>query len=253
MTRFILKFLATIICGFIPSRALRHRIRIFMNNPSIRTYVRFVRDWADENCGGVQSLRMSFGVGGKNLVVLLNRAHVFKFPLDTVNKTIVTNELKICDALRPISPIYIPELEIINWHGILVRRYEYVAGKLLCDFSVSQIMQNREKLATQLANFMNVIGRANPMSLRDLKPSPNARAGYMYGWFQNDIGQNFLMDDEFNIVGFIDWEGAAFCDWRPTLRMAERFWNKNGYRGLMTDVLSEYSRLYYMDKPAAKK
>ena len=48
-----------------------------------------------------------------------------------------------------------------------------------------------------------------------------------------------------NIICFLDWENTQFCDFRESLRHAERFWNKNGYRGLMTDVLSQYSRLYY--------
>ncbi len=131
------------------------------------------------------------------------------------------------------------------WRGICVRRYEFIRGKLLCDFPVEQVLAHRAKLVRQLAYFMYAIGCADPESLRDLKAAPNTQPQFLYGWFHNDIGQNFLMDDDLNIVGFIDWEGAAFCDWRPTLRMAERFWNKNGYKGLMTDVLAEYSKLYY--------
>ena len=56
------------------------------------------------------------------------------------------------------------------------------------------------------------------------------------------------MDDDLNIIGFIDWDAVDFCDFKPSMYMAERFWNKNGYRGLMTDVLYEYSKLYYAKK-----
>ena len=138
-----------------------------------------------------------------------------------------------------------PDMEIIYWRGMIVRRYEFVRGKLLCDFPVEYIMANRDKLAYQLAYFMYVIGCADPAEIRDLKPTPNAHSEYLYGWFHNDIGQNFLMDDELNIIGFIDWETTEFCDFKKSLRMAERFWNKNGYKGLMTDVIAEYSKLYY--------
>ena len=106
-------------------------------------------------------------------------------------------------------------------------------------------MSHRKKIASQLAQFMFEIGRTDPASIREFKKQKNAKPGYMYGWFHNDIGQNFLMDDELNIIGFIDWDAVDFCDFKPSMYMAERFWNKNGYRGLMTDVLYEYSKIYY--------
>ena len=51
-----------------------------------------------------------------------------------------------------------------------------------------------------------------------------------------------------NITGFIDWENTEFCDFKPTLYAAERHWDKHGYRGLMVDVMAEYSKLYHNDK-----
>lgn len=240
------QFCVNLICVFVPNAKLRRKIRVVLNNPSVYSYLKFVRKWAKNNCGGVRKITINFGVGCQNLVVVLNNAHVFKFPLS--GGAIAQRELRICDALCKITPIHIPQMEIIKWRGIDIRRYEFICGKLLCDFPVSTILANREKIVQQLAYFMYVIGCANPQSIRDLKPVPEEAPGYLRGWFHNDIGQNFLMDNNLNIVGFIDWEGAAFCDWRQSLRMAERFWNKNGYKGLMTDVLTEYTKLYYCDR-----
>lgn len=240
-----------IICGFIPTRRLRSRVRVRLNNPCIGRYLRWVRTWGNENCGGATKIKTNFGVGCQNVIITLNDTHVFKFPLHT-RRGLAERELRICDCFRDISPIMIPNMELFKWRGIIIRRYDFVRGKLLCDFSPSYVMSHREHLARQLANFMYTLGCADPKSLRDLKPTPNAKPGYLYGWFHNDIGQNFLMDDDMNIIGFIDWEGCEFCDWRGSLRMAERFWNKNGYKGLMTDVLYEYSKLY-TDKIAVKK
>lgn len=232
-----------IICGFIPTRRLRSRVRVRLNNPNIGRYIRWVRNWANQNCGGVRKIKTSYGVGCQNLVVVLNDAHVFKFPLHH-NQDLAERELRVCDAFRRISPISIPQMELIRWGDIVVRRYDFVRGKLLCDFSPSYVLSHREHLAHQLADFMYKIGCADPKSIRDLKPTSSAKPGYMYGWFHDDIGQNFLMDDDMNIIAFIDWEGCRFCDWRASLRMAERFWNKNKYKGLMTDVLYEYSKIY---------
>ena len=242
----IRRTLANIICGFIPNKKSRSRARVVLNNPSIHSYVRFVKDWAKRNCGGVRKISLEFGVGCHNLVVLLNDEHVFKFPL--VNRPNPgPREKRITDALRPISPIHFPHMEIIEWNGMLVRRYEFIHGKLLCDFTPAQINKHREKLVHQLANFMYTVGRADPSDIRDLKPSPDAQPDYLYGWFHNDIGQNFIMDDDLNIVGFIDAEKAAFCDFRKSLYTASHFWDKQGYNSLMVDLLAEYSRLYYAD------
>lgn len=239
---------ANIVCGFIPNHKIRSRVRVVLNNPSIHKYVRMVRNWADQNCGGVHKLKLDFGVGCHNLVVLLNDEHVFKIPLLN-RENPGPREKRIVDAMRTVSPIYFPEMEIMNWDGVLVRRYEFIRGKLLCDFDSKYITKNRSKIAKQLAKFMYEIGRVDFDEIRDLKPTPDAVPGFMYGWFHNDIGQNFLMDDYLNIVGFIDSEKAAFCDFRTSLSMAEHFWNKNGYSGLMVELLVEYSKLYYSKRP----
>ena len=241
----IRSFFTNIICGLIPSRDLRHRVRVFLNNPSCRLYIRFVREWAEKNRGGVRKIKISLGCGCQNLVVLLNDSDVFKFPLHSGGNELAQRDLRIYSALRTITPIPMPSMEIIHWRGLVVRRYEFIRGKLLCDFPTDSVLEHREHLAKQLANFMYVIGCADPTQIRDIKPSKTSRPGFMYGWFHNDIGQNFLMDDDMNIICFLDWENTQFCDFRESLRHAERFWNKNGYRGLMTDVLSQYSRLYY--------
>lgn len=241
------RFFTNIICGFIPGDRARRRIRVMLNNPSARSYIKFVQQWADENCGGAKKISINFGVGCQNLIVVLNNAHVFKFSL-TPSSLDYSREKRICNALRKHTTIRIPKMEIINWRGTIVRRYEFIPGKLLCDFPPSYVLANRRRLATQLAQFMFDIGHADPTSIRNFKKDKNTKPDYLYGWFHNDIGQNFLMDDKLNIIGFIDWDAVDFCDFKPSLYMAERFWNKNGFRGLMTDVLYQYSRIYYSNK-----
>ncbi len=241
------KFLANIVCGFIPGDKARRSVRVMLNNPCARKYIKFVQNWADTNCGGAKKISINFGIGCQNLIVILNNAHVFKFSL-TTNSGDYRRELSICNTLRKHTSFKIPEMEIINWNGTTIRRYEFISGKLLCDFPPGFIMSHRKKLASQLAQFMFEIGRVDPTAIREFKKTKNAKPDYLYGWFHNDIGQNFLMDNDLNIIGFIDWDAVDFCDFKPSMYMAERFWNKNGYRGLMTDVLYEYSKLYYATK-----
>ena len=247
------RLVSNIVCGFIPNQKTRSRVRVVLNNPSIKAHIKFVRRWADENCGGVQKLKLDFGVGCHNLVVLLNDKYVFKFFLVPGRESRAYHEERVVAALRDISPIRLPKMELIRYGDTVLRLYEFVPGKMLTDFDASYINQNRDKIARQLANFMYVIGCADPAALRDLKPTPDATPDFMYGWFHNDIGNNCILDDDLNIVGFIDCEKACFCDFKSSLTNAEHFWDKKGYYGLMVSVLAEYAKLYYGSKRAQKK
>lgn len=242
-----------IVCGLVPNKKSRSKLRVVLNNPKIHKYIKYVRHWADKNCGGVQKIRIEFGVGCHNLVVILNDAHVFKFFLVPGREARAYHEARVVTALRNISPIRFPEMELIKYDNSVLRRYEFITGKMLTDFTPEQVQKNRTKIARQLANFLYVIGCADPEEIRDLKPVAAAQSGYLYGWFHNDIGNNFMLDDDFNIVGFIDCERADFCDFRRSLIDTEHFWNKQGYRGLMVELLAEYSKLYYSHKTKVKK
>lgn len=239
---------SNIICGFIPNKKTRSKVRVILNNPSIYKYVKYVRRWADKNCGGVKKLSVEFGVGCHNLVVLLNDEHVFKFFLIPGRESRAYHESRVVTAFKNITPIRFPEMELIKYNNSIVRRYEYIPGKMLTDFSPVYINKNKTKIAQQLANFLYVIGNSDPSELSDLKPVSDANPDYLYGWFHNDIGNNFMLDDDLNIVGFIDCEKMAFCDFKESLTGAEHFWDKNGIRGLMIEILSEYTKLYYAKK-----
>ena len=59
------RLVSNIICGFIPNPKTRSKVRVVLNNPSIKSCVKFVRRWADENCGGVKKLSMESGCVAK--------------------------------------------------------------------------------------------------------------------------------------------------------------------------------------------
>lgn len=241
------RFFANLVSGFIPNKKLRSKVRVILRYPSTHAYIKWVQQWAKENDGGVKTMSIAFGVGCKNLIVILNEKNVFKFSLVTDGHDAAVREMRITDAFYDITPIPMPKMELIQWRGITIRRQEFFGGKLIGDFEPSYILAHRAHIARQLANFLYVIGTSDPKSIRDLKPSKTAKPDYLYGWFHNDIGQNFMMDDNLNITGFIDWENTEFCDFKRTLYGAERHWDKNGYRGLMIDVMAEYSKLYHQN------
>ena len=235
---------SNIVCGFIPNKSKRDLMRVKIRY-NTRPYVKFVRDYI-----GSTDAKITTCVGGgcKNFIVLVNSQYAFKFPLNDDGTERALRELRITTALRKYTKFKIPEMEIIKWNNMAVRRYEFFPGVVLGEIPPRIAMANRHHIAAQIAQFMYEIGRADPTEIRDLKPKKTAKPDFLYGWFHNDIGQNFILNpDTFDIVGFIDWETAVFDSFQVGLYVADHHWDKFGYRGMVVDIMAAYSKLYFSD------
>ena len=242
--------ISNIVCGFIWKKSTRDLVRTMIRFPQTHEYVRYVRNFAknSKQC----KIRKLVGYGCKNFVVILNNKHVFKFPLFTDGRDVAFREKRIVDAFYGISPIKIPLMKIIPYKNIYIRKYEFAHGVLLTDVSPRVIGQHSEHIAKQIANFLYVIGKNDPIEIRDLKANPDEKPGFLYGWFQKDIWQNFMLDTKtFDITFFIDWEQTSFEDFSNALITASHNWDKFGYRGLIVYIMAEYSKLYF--QKSAKK
>ena len=218
--------------------------------PQTHEYVRYVRRFAKNS--GQCKIKKLVGYGCKNFVVILNNKHVFKFPLFTDGREVAFREKRIVDAFYGISPIKIPLMKVIPYKNIYIRKYEFARGVLLTDVPPRVIGQHSDHIAKQIANFLYVIGKSDPVEIRDLKENPNDKPGFLYGWFQKDIWQNFMLDTKtFDITFFIDWEQTSFEDFSNALITASHNWDKFGYRGLIVHIMAEYSKLYF--QKSAKK
>ncbi|MBO7042473.1 MAG: hypothetical protein J6W08_01245 [Alphaproteobacteria bacterium] len=236
--------ISNIICGFIWSKRLRDKVRTRIRFPQTRDYVRYVRKFARNM--EQRKIRTLVGYGCKNFIVILNNKHVFKFPLLTDGKDVSIREKRIVDAFYGISPIKIPLLKVIPYKNIYIRKYEFAKGTLLTDVSPKVIAEHSEHIAKQIAKFLYVIGKQDPVEIRDLKPNQSDRPGFLYGWCQDDIWQNFMLDTKtFDITFFIDWENTKFADFRPSLYVSSHNWDKFGYRSIMINVIAEYAKLYF--------
>lgn len=232
---------ANIVCGFIPNKKLRHRVRTRLNF-NIKQYIDYARRDAGRPNAGVRTYS---GHGGmKKIIVVLDNEIAYKFPLVAARADTPRREKMFADAFRKYSPIHIPEMEILQFNGMDVLKYKFLAGKTLADLDPETISQHEDTIAKQLAAFMFEIGQYNPESLRDLKPH-GAKPGLFYGWYHGDIGGNFVVNpDTGDIVAFIDWESASFTDMRPDMVRATRFLNKRGAGTLMLKTAFEYAALY---------
>ncbi|MBD5400533.1 hypothetical protein HDR61_02190 [bacterium] len=237
----IKKAAANVVCGFIPNKKLRHRVRTRLNY-DIKQYIDFARRDAGRPNGRARTYS---GHGGmKKIIVVLDDVVAYKFPLVAARADSPRREKMFADAFRDISPIYIPKMEILEFNGMDVLKYDFHAGKTLADMDTDTILRHEDKIANQLAAFIFELGRSDPESIRHMKPA-DVRPGMFYGWYHNDIGGNFVVDpDTGDIVAFIDWESAAFCDMHGDLMRARRFLDKRGAGALIMKTVFEYIRLY---------
>ena len=242
------KLYANIVCMFVFSESKKRKVRMNIRyGKYIKSCMNFVRSVnKDKKC----KLKQFFGYGCQNMMISLNNKWIFKFPLPKnglVNNTRAEKEKRIYDAFKDISPIKLPNMELLDFDGIIVRKYEYINGcKVLSEFKPSVIEKYRQKIAYQIAEFLYIIGKSDPKQIKDLKPSINAKPTFLYGWCQNDVGGNFLIDKRtMKIKYFIDWEDTQFISFKPTLYSCANYWKKNGCCELIVDVLEQYAKLYY--------
>lgn len=234
----IRRFFVNVVCGIIPNKDRRKKVRVVLNSNMVN-YMRFIRKNIGER---ITKVKTFVGYQARNLIIGVNDKWIFKFPLrrDDSNE-LALREKRIVDALAPISPIHIPAVDIFKYRGQIVRRYEYVHGTTLRKLPMDAVIQNMDKLASQVARFMYDIARNDPDEIRDLKPQPNMKPGYMRGWCQGDICDNFMIDpDTMEIIAFIDWEDAKFFDFSSLFNVEKR----TPFREFMTATEREYKKLY---------
>ena len=230
------KLLVNILCGFIPNRKLRMHVRVNLNNP-IRKWTKFAKSFSNKKHPIV---RYNYGYRCINFVVTIDNKYVFKFPLNNKDGwDIASREKRITDVFRKISPIKIPDMEILDFDGLAVRKYEYIKG--ISFNSLDRDTQNKgvDKIAKQLAEFLYVIGKSDPKEIADLKNKKTEKPYVMHGWNQNDLWDNFMVNTKnFDIIGIIDWEGAEFGDFHRL------FTSGTGNDNMKRALLREYLNLW---------
>jgi len=224
------------ICNFIPNRTTRNRVRFLLKNRIyIKKCVNFVK-----SLGDFHDIRKIVGHGSRNLVLSADKKFIFKFPIKNNGYEKSLREKRITDAFRKISPLKIPNMEIIDFNGIAVRKYPYIEGINMEHFQSKKVPQEIEiKIAKQLAKFLYIIGQSDLQELSDLKTNKKDKPGILHGWCQNDIKYNFIMNPKtFDIIAIIDWEEAGFNDF------IHLFTYEKDYRSTMTAILREYLKIY---------
>lgn len=244
------KIFINLLCALIPSRKLRHRMRMRMTF-DIRPLIKFALK--DANMKRVH-IDIFQGHGGmKKVIVVLDKRKAYKFPLVPARYDSPKTEKMFTDAFREISPLKLPKMEIVpmNMNGkiIDVLKYDFVSGTPIGNVSKETLNKYGDKIARQLAEFLYAIGQSDPKSIKHLKPSVRAKPGFMYGWAHNDIGGNFLVNENTGkITAVIDWESAKFCDWSQDVLAAHKYLKNRNAEDIMVKTVIEYEKLYNSHK-----
>ncbi|MCR5194060.1 MAG: hypothetical protein K6B71_00840 [Alphaproteobacteria bacterium] len=236
--KIIKKVLANILCAFIPGRSLRTFVRLELANP-IRKWIRFAKSFSSNKH---PRIRRTYGFRRANFVITVDDKYVFKFPIRGQDGwDVAEREKRITDALRPISPIKIPKMEIFDCDGVAVRRYEFIRGIGWHSLDKKTQVKHVTKIAKQIANFLYVVGNADPVEIRDLKPIKNDKPSIMHGWNQNDLWENFILNPEtFDVLAVIDWEGAGFNDFYKAFTHGGK--DTAGRKALLHEYLDIYKK-----------
>ena len=231
------RLLVNILCCCVPNKSKRKALRMRLNNPITYKMAKFAKSFSKSKH---PKLKYTYGYRCVNFVVCVDDKWVFKFPLNGDGRDIAMREQRITDALRPISPIKIPKMEILDFNGMAVRKYEYIHGIGFHDVPRDVQTKHAEKIAKQLAKFLYVVGNCDPKQICDLKLKPTDKPKIMHGWNQNDLWDNFLMNPKtFDIIGVIDWEGATFNDFENSFHGTSNYIVKCA---LLREYLSFYRK-----------
>ena len=233
-------FLTNVICGLIYSQDTRKRVRAALNSPLL-PLLRFIkRDSQIKH----PKFKIITGFRGRNLLVRVNDKYIYKYPTQKCNfaPNIEVREFDITSELSKISPIYIPVPTLLKFSNKILRRYDVVHGLSLRELVKNEKLYNKHKeyLAHQVADFLYILAKSDPKSIRKYKDNPNDKPGFLYGWHHCDLLDNFMIDEKtFKITAFIDWEEVGFGDMNHALVDKNPILND-----FMQTVKNEYIKIY---------
>lgn len=230
---------SNIVCGFIPNKDKRKKVRVLLNSP-VAADIKFIRrDLGPEK---IKKLKTFIGYQARSLLIAVNDKYIYKFPLRRANyRDLVMREKRVVDAFSGVSRIRIPRVDVLDFNGDLVRKYEFIRGATMRQLNPADVMRHKTKIARQVADFIHAVATRDPEQIRDLKPSPDVAPTKFCGWTQGDIADNFMLDpNSFDVIAFIDWEDCFFGDITPLLMRDKR----SPAREVMAAVKTELDKLY---------
>jgi hypothetical protein len=233
-------FITNMICGLIYNQETRKRVRAKLNSPFLGLLLFIKKDCGEKHF----RYKTLIGFRAQNILIMANNKYIYKYPAKKIGfaKNIEVRERDITKELSKVSPVYIPIPTLLKYEKKWLRRYDVVKGLSLRQLIKKGKLYEEHKyyLAHQVANFLYVIAKYNPESLKKYKDNPDDKPAFMYGWHHCDLWDNFMIDPKtFEITSFIDWEEVAFGDFKHIFR------DKNPKINEFAKIIeSEYKKIY---------
>lgn len=232
-----------LLCHLIPNHERRAMVRKMRLYDYRKKYRALRAAFPDLRFSHVKMIK-----GGWNIGFIVDKKYVFKirkfYDKDVPTQKIM-REKRITDAFACISPLRIPQIEIIKSRGYTFYKYDFIPGKNLNRMRQRTIERHAWKWGRQLAEFIDAVHNARPTQIDDLID----RAGD--GWNHNDICNNIIVDTKtMDIVGLIDWEYAGWGTLETEFKNCTAFSKKMRDSGISVAIEMEYD---VMQKKKTKK
>lgn len=233
--------LINFICMFILNKQKRNLLRT-----KLKFDTKWCRDFVYDYMGTKNlKLKSYVGHGCKNVIIVVDKKTCFKFPIDKKANYNPEKEKLIIDYFSTIVKFKLPKIEIIKHNGMYIKKYDFIDGVSIDDANRKLVKANISKIAAQITDFLFTLSTANPSVLKKFIPAHSKKPGFLYGWGHNDIGGNFILNPKtMDIIGFIDWESAAYGDLMPDIIIATRHWDRRGYDSLGVEIMQQYAKKY---------
>lgn len=226
-----------VLCGLIPNRNLRKKIRKNKLFDWRQKYNALRKKYPELNFRHTTMIK-----GGWNIGFIVDKKYVFKirkFFDKSIPTEKIMREQRITDAFANISPLKIPKIEIVRAGGYTFYKYDFIPGKNLNKFPETVITENAWIWGKQIAEFIYAVHNARPTEINDLRGDDDGD-----GWNHNDICNNIIVDKKtMKIVGLIDWEysgwGTLDTEFRNTVAFSKKMQNS----GFQIAVMAQYKSI----------
>lgn len=155
--------------------------------------------------------KMRLAKGGGSLAFIVDNTvfKVRKFHLRDNSSEKFEREKHITDAIAPILPVAVPHIELVSAGQYLFYKTHFIPGRVLVDLPLKKIIENNEKIGTQIGQVIYKLFNTDIKALRDMKPHDAKKRGL--GMVHGDMCSNIIVNpDTMDVVGIIDWEYANY-------------------------------------------
>lgn len=197
-------------------------------------------------------MRLAKGGGSLAFIVGDTVFKVRKFHKHDNSEQKFTYEKMITDAIAPVLPVQVPQIELI-WAGeYLFYKTKFIQGRVLLNMPLKKIIKNNHKIGTQIGHIMYTLFNTDFKKLQSIQPADANKndCGLTHG----DMCSNIIVNPEtMDVVGIIDWEYAGYSSLMREFFGLFRVRRKMRLTDIAPIAMKTYWNLMHAQKPKKTK